>query len=320
MKLLFGFPADNNEQNDILSALNGLDNNNNNINNDGSNTDDPNALDVDVDMDMDHFEVDVADNNDRLFGFMTAKQADGSVDYEDVGENGNQNVPTTNDPEKLKLLWNDPILPMPKVEITNVVCKSNIGTTISVELCLSKLENEGVYQKPKFPALFVPNVKPKATILLFPSGSILITGSDCFADVKLAVENLVKSLKGIGYNNANVHPIRIENIVARVSMGFRIQTDKIEQDPLHSRYCEAQGGNFNCLNYRLYVVQKSPITARIYASGSILFQSAKSVEALFSAIRYIAPLFYQYRLRENDPVEPSTLLEYIENYPQYDEY
>ncbi len=195
-------------------------------------------------------------------------------------------------------------IPLPNVVVNNVVCKSGVGCDLNLEHCGAHFTN--TKRSKKFPALFLKLQDPSITVLLFKTGSILSTGANRYEDHVIAISKVIKTLIKLGYENAKMQEIKIENIVAHFEMPFQIQIRKLAEDPEHAPYCEPQA-RFPCVNYRLKLMNPT-ITLRIFKNGKGLCQAAKCLEDVYRATRYIVPVLYQFRQPPVEPVRPTTLL------------
>jgi transcription initiation factor TFIID TATA-box-binding protein len=199
-------------------------------------------------------------------------------------------------------------IPLPNVIVSNVVCKSSVGCEINLEQCSAHFTNSK--RSKKFPALFLKLHNPNITILLFTTGSVLSTGANNFEDHVISISKVIKTLiLKMGYENAKLQDVKIENIVAHFEM-FPIQIRKLCEDPEHSPFCKPQL-KFPCINYHLKVMNP-PVTLRIFKSGKVLCQAAKSLEDVYRATRYMVPVLHQFRQPPNEPVRPVTLIPLFE--------
>lgn len=192
-------------------------------------------------------------------------------------------------------------IPLPPILVSNVVCKGSVGCDIDLDHCQPRIKN---CHRQKFPALFIG--MQHVRLLLFSTGRVLATGACTYEKNLEAFSKLVTALRMLGYNKAVLGPVSIENIVANFEMGHEIQISKLAADPYHARYCQTQD-KFPCINYRLVLIQPR-VTLRIFSSGKVICQAAKSLEDVHGAVRYIIPVLYHFRQRRHDPVDPRTLV------------
>ena len=65
----------------------------------------------------------------------------------------------------------------PKVEIKNIICSSDLGSSFNLEKLALALGSEKVeYEPEQFPALIYRLKSPNSVFLIFSSGKIIITG------------------------------------------------------------------------------------------------------------------------------------------------
>jgi TATA-box binding protein (TBP) (component of TFIID and TFIIIB) len=138
---------------------------------------------------------------------------------------------------------------MPEITVSNVVCRGRVNCQLDLQHLSKKLKNSSL-NRDSFPALFV-RVRG-VTLLIFSTGMVLATGGKTFEESNNAYRRLVLTLKKFQYPAA-LHPLGIENIIAKLHMGFPISVNRLLEDPFHRRYCTVQGRKFTCVNYYIKV-------------------------------------------------------------------
>jgi len=111
-------------------------------------------------------------------------------------------------------------------EINNVV--STVKLEISEKLDLIKIARkapESEYNPEKFPGLILRLEDPKASFLIFTTGSMVITGLKNVLQVEKAVKNVLKMLKKFGFKLPEPK-IKIENLVASGDLHTSIDLNK----------------------------------------------------------------------------------------------
>lgn len=200
---------------------------------------------------------------------------------------------------------------IPPVTVTNMVCQSHVNCQLDLDDCGRRLANTQ-WAPLKFPALFVALKDPAVTLLVFGNGKVLITGSKSRRPAEVAMQKITSALVKLGYENARPGELQIHNLVANIKMPFAIELSKLEADPQHRPFCKSESEKFGCVNYTLKTIQP-PITVRIFGSGAVTFQSARSEESLHQALYWMVPLFYQYRRLQNQPVDPQSLMNQLDH-------
>jgi transcription initiation factor TFIID TATA-box-binding protein len=86
------------------------------------------------------------------------------------------------------------ILNKPSIAIQNIVASANLQNSVDLEMAAELLENV-MYEPEQFPGLIKRMREPKAVILVFASGKVVITGGKSDKSINKAVNKL--------YNNLN---------------------------------------------------------------------------------------------------------------------
>lgn len=95
--------------------------------------------------------------------------------------------------EKLKRV-NLNIKIKPELHVQNMVASGELGFDLKLNKLVMKLRNVE-YEPEQFPGLIYKIKKPNASFLLFSNGKLVCTGVKSEEEVKVAVENLIKTLK-----------------------------------------------------------------------------------------------------------------------------
>lgn len=209
-------------------------------------------------------------------------------------------------------------LETPEIEVSNVVCKSNIGCRVNLKDCNQRLKHSSLHTHQKFPALFIRLKNPDLSILLFTTGNVVVTGARSYESACVAISRLVSSLCKLNYP-AKVGHVKIENFVAKVCMGFPVKLTELQRDVLHERYCEKQNGRFPCINYRIMFIEPR-ITVRVFSNGIFLIQSAKSMETLKATVEHMVYALHQFRNFMDVPVDCKSLIPLFDKTTQYPEF
>ena len=81
----------------------------------------------------------------------------------------------------------------PDVEIQNMVASAHVSSKVDLEGLADSLDNI-MYEPEQFPALIYRMVDPKVVILIFASGSIVITGAKSEEQVMIAADKIKATL------------------------------------------------------------------------------------------------------------------------------
>ena len=163
------------------------------------------------------------------------------------------------------------------IRIENVVASSSVNQRLDLNQ-ITRLFADVEYHPQTFPGLVFRLRAPKTAILIFSSGKMVCTGtksSEQAADaVKLAVQKLRKG--GIDIKNEPVTVV--QNIVASVSLGGKVDLEEAARQLPKAMYEPEQ---FPGLIHRM-VDPKAVIL--IFASGKLVCTGAKTEEDVYKAV------------------------------------
>ncbi len=85
-------------------------------------------------------------------------------------------------------------LPVPSFRVENIVAVSDLG--ISLDLyAIAKASDNVDYEPEQFPGAICKIKEPKTAILLFKNGRIICTGAKSEADIRRAIDQIIKVVK-----------------------------------------------------------------------------------------------------------------------------
>ena len=110
----------------------------------------------------------------------------------------------------------------PDYKIINIVAAAHTR-----RLDLAKLSDELriEYEPRVFPAAKYRSLEPKASLLLFESGSIICTGCKTKSDVKKAFREVIESIGKVYKRKLKISHINITNMVASSDLGLELDLD-----------------------------------------------------------------------------------------------
>ena len=109
----------------------------------------------------------------------------------------------------------------PKYKIENVVASVEADAKIDLNL-LARKQRDAEYNPEQFPGLMLRVKSPKATILVFNSGRMVITGLRRESEAEFAVENVVAKIRKAGITVSGKPKITVQNIVASGDLHSRV--------------------------------------------------------------------------------------------------
>ena len=86
------------------------------------------------------------------------------------------------------------IAPNPVFKIENIVASAALGVDLDL-YAIAKSSADVDYEPEQFPGAICKIHNPKTAILLFKNGKIICTGAKTEADIKKAIEQVVKIVK-----------------------------------------------------------------------------------------------------------------------------
>lgn len=167
-----------------------------------------------------------------------------------------------------------------KLQIQNVVASVSFDEEIDLEKVSAAFRD--VESKDNFPGLVLRLKKPKATILLFKSGKMVLTGLKRREDAPVVVQKIFKRLADIDIKVETQPNISIQNIVASGDLGKMIDLDSAA----------------TCLNNAIYEPEVFPglILRRedpkacflIFSSGKIVCTGMKEKKDIIMVVKELA--------------------------------
>ena len=157
-----------------------------------------------------------------------------------------------------------------EIIIENVVATSRIGQDLNIKKIIKKFSNVKYDQK-KFPGAIIQLKSPRATILLFRTGSIVCTGTKSEKKAKNALSFLIDTLEKSGIEIIHgLSKVKIENIVSSGNLGSQVHLEKAARILPRSMYEPEQfPGIIHRLHYPKTVIL-------LFASGKFVCTGAKT--------------------------------------------
>ena len=118
----------------------------------------------------------------------------------------------------------------------------------------------------------------------YTSGKIVCTGTRNVVDVHMAITNLAKKLKSIGYKKINLEPeIHVQNIVASADLKTDLNLNAVALG-LGLENIEYEPEQFPGLVYRIKVAK---VVVLIFSSGKLVITGGKSPEDCEEGVRIV---------------------------------
>ncbi len=183
-------------------------------------------------------------------------------------------------PVQEKLPKESQISPSISLKVENVVASIRLASYIELETLTSQLSD--VEEKSNFPGLVIKIKKPKATILLFRSGKVVITGTKSVKSLSSIITKVRNRLMDLGIELDAEPKIKVENIVSSGSFGKQINLDLISLTLDRTIY---EPEVFPGL---IYKVEEPKVCFLIFSSGNIICTGAKNNKDIITAVKDLA--------------------------------
>ena len=170
---------------------------------------------------------------------------------------------------------------MPKsraiISIENVVASATLNQKVDLNAVVKGYP--GVEYRPEqFPGLVFRLKRPKTATLIFNSGKMVCTGAKSEKEARRAVMKVVKELKKGGIIIISKPELKIQNIVASVSLGGKIDLEQAVSKLGKTMYEPEQ---FPGLIYRM---EEPKVVILLFASGNIVCTGAKKEQDVYDAV------------------------------------
>ena len=163
-------------------------------------------------------------------------------------------------------------------KIENVVATVVVEITEKIDLNqIARKHAEVEYNPERFPGLVMRIEKPRATILIFSTGKMVVTGLRKAAEAPRVVEKVVKNIRKAGIKVTNPK-ITIQNIVASGDLHTNID---LNMAAIVMEYAMYEPEVFPGLIYRM---QDPKTVFLIFSTGRIVCTGAKKKEIVRDAV------------------------------------
>ena len=164
-------------------------------------------------------------------------------------------------------------------KIENVVATVVVEITEKIDLNIIARKHADVeYNPERFPGLVMRILKPKATILIFSTGKMVITGMRKASEADRVVEKVLKNIRKAGIKVSNPE-ITIQNIVASGDLHTNID---LNMAAIVMEYAMYEPEVFPGLIYRM---QEPKTVFLIFSTGRIVCTGAKKKEIVREAVK-----------------------------------
>ena len=164
-------------------------------------------------------------------------------------------------------------------KIENVVATVVVEITEKIDLNqIARKHADVEYNPERFPGLVMRIEKPKATILIFSTGKMVVTGLRKASEAERVVDKVVKNIRKAGIKVSNPE-ITIQNIVASGDLHTNID---LNMAAIVMEYAMYEPEVFPGLIYRM---QDPKTVFLIFSTGRIVCTGAKRKEIVKEAVK-----------------------------------
>jgi transcription initiation factor TFIID TATA-box-binding protein len=164
-------------------------------------------------------------------------------------------------------------------KIENVVATVVVEITEKIDLNIIARKHADVeYNPERFPGLVMRILKPKATILIFSTGKMVVTGLRKATEAGRVVEKVLKNIRKAGIKVSNPE-ITVQNIVASGDLHTNID---LNMAAIIMEYAMYEPEVFPGLIYRM---QEPKTVFLIFSTGRIVCTGAKKKEIVREAVK-----------------------------------
>lgn len=178
-------------------------------------------------------------------------------------------------------------------KVVNVVASVKLNNKIDLYRIARKYKDVS-WNPERFPGLIMRVTKPKACILIFHTGKMVVTGLSKEKIVHEVVNGIIAKIKDAGIEVHSEPKVKIQNVVASGSIGSNIDLD-LASILLQRAIYEPEV--FPGLIYRM---NKPKIAILIFSSGKIVIAGAKNEEIIKEGIEILKKQLKELELIEKN--------------------
>ena len=182
-------------------------------------------------------------------------------------------------------------------KIENVVATVTLDIKEKIDLnVIARKYADVEYNPERFPGLVMRIEKPKATILIFSTGKMVVTGLRKASEAKTVVDNVIKRIKKAKIEISNPK-ITIQNIVASGDLHTNID---LNMAAVVMEYAMYEPEVFPGLIYRM---QDPKTVFLIFSTGRIVCTGGKTKEIVAQAVRKLHQEVKEYGVAKEEGEE-----------------
>jgi len=182
--------------------------------------------------------------------------------------------------------------------IRNMVTRAATMRKINLDFVVARGKHFGIsYNRQRFAAATIRMQNPKCTVLIFPTGIILTTGSKEKTEAREATEivlNMLRQVRDDGgsrpYENIAFRRITVHNMVGSTFVNFRIDLRKLKRA---NSWVQFEPEEFRGASIKMNQVDQqfadTGITVLVFKSGGIVITGASSTASIKAVYTVLFP-------------------------------
>ena len=165
-------------------------------------------------------------------------------------------------------------------KIVNVVASVTIKDKIDL-IRIARKYKDIEWNPERFPGLIMRLIKPKACVLMFHTGKLIVTGLAREKDIDLVTKEIMSRINNAGISIKSTPKIQIQNVVASGDLGSGINLD------LASILLERAIYEPEVFPGLIYRMTKPKAAFLIFSSGRIVIAGAKNEEIIKNSMNIL---------------------------------
>jgi len=166
------------------------------------------------------------------------------------------------------------------LKIQNIVATTSLGKDVPLTKLAKTIPNTE-YNPEQFPGLVLRVKLPKSAVLVFSSGNLVCTGTKSIAQVKLVIEQVIKTLKKINVKITEKPKITVQNIVASGAINMKLNLNFLALELENTEYEPEQ---FPGLVYKLV---EPNATFLLFSNGKLVCTGTKNNQQLNNSMEQL---------------------------------
>ena len=165
-------------------------------------------------------------------------------------------------------------------KIQNIVATTSLEKLVPLTK-LARTQPNTEYNPETFPGLVLRIKEPKSAVLVFSSGKLVCTGTKSIAQVRQAIEAVIKQLKKISVNVTTKPRITVQNIVASGTIDLKLNLNFFALSMENTEYEPEQFPGL------VYKILEPNATFLLFSNGKFVCTGTKNREQLEESMKQL---------------------------------